>query len=101
MPDGTRLAARIWLPVDATADPVPGILELLPYRKNDGTALRDARNAPYFAGHGYVFLTVDVRGRGNSEGEFTPLVIAQIADALPEDQMKRIGKVRRLRKAIV
>jgi putative CocE/NonD family hydrolase len=28
----------------------------------------------YFAGHGYVFATVDVRGRGNSEGEFTPLL---------------------------
>jgi putative CocE/NonD family hydrolase len=28
----------------------------------------------YFAAHGYVFLTVDVRGRGNSEGEFTPLL---------------------------
>ena len=28
----------------------------------------------YFAGHGYVYLTIDVRGRGNSEGEFTPLL---------------------------
>jgi predicted acyl esterase len=26
----------------------------------------------YFAAHGYVLLTVDVRGRGNSEGDFTP-----------------------------
>jgi uncharacterized protein len=71
MPDGTRLAARIWLPVDAAADPVPGILELLPYRKNDGTTLRDARNAPYFAGHGYAVVRVDMRGTGNSEGVIT------------------------------
>lgn len=27
--DGTRLAARIWLPVDAEAQPVPAILEYL------------------------------------------------------------------------
>jgi predicted acyl esterase len=30
MPDGTQLAARIWLPVDAEADPVPAVLEYLP-----------------------------------------------------------------------
>jgi hypothetical protein len=28
----------------------------------------------YFASHGYPFLTVDVRGRGNSEGAFRPLI---------------------------
>ena len=41
MPDGTKLAARIWLPEDAEADPVPAILEYLPYRKRDGTVERD------------------------------------------------------------
>ncbi|MBO0829052.1 MAG: CocE/NonD family hydrolase [Streptosporangiales bacterium] len=76
MPDGTRLSARIWLPEDADADPVPGILELLPYRKSDGTVLRDATNAAWFAGHGYAVVRVDIRGTGNSEGlitdEYTP-----------------------------
>src|SRR5690606_12330064 len=67
-PDGTRLSARIWLPEDATTDPVPGILELLPYRKSDGTVLRDATNARWFAGHGYAVVRVDIRGTGNSEG---------------------------------
>ena len=33
--DGTRLAARMWLPVDAERKPVPAILEYLPYRKRD------------------------------------------------------------------
>ena len=33
MPDGTRLAARIWLPEDAQPAPVPAILDFLPYRK--------------------------------------------------------------------
>jgi putative CocE/NonD family hydrolase len=28
----------------------------------------------YFATHGYSFLTVDVRGRGNSEGKFRPMI---------------------------
>ncbi|WP_438270280.1 CocE/NonD family hydrolase [Rhizobium mongolense] len=32
VPDGVDLAARIWLPEDADEDPVPAILEYLPYR---------------------------------------------------------------------
>ena len=66
--DGCRLAARIWLPEDAKSDPVPAILEYLPYRKRDGTAVRDALTHPYFAGHGYAAIRVDMRGNGNSEG---------------------------------
>lgn len=68
MPDGTRLAARIWLPEDAEADPVPAILEYLPYRKRDGTVERDHLTHPYFAGHGYACVRVDMRGTGDSEG---------------------------------
>ncbi len=68
MPDGTRLAARIWLPEDAESDPVPAILEYLPYRKRDGTVERDALTHPYFAGHGYAGVRVDMRGTGDSEG---------------------------------
>ena len=68
MPDGTRLAARIWLPEDAGTDPVPAILEFLPYRKRDGTVERDALTHPYFAGHGYAGVRVDMRGSGDSEG---------------------------------
>jgi hypothetical protein len=48
--DGCRLAARIWLPADAEAQPVPAILEYLPYRKRDGTSQRDALTHPYVAG---------------------------------------------------
>ncbi|MEO0486925.1 MAG: CocE/NonD family hydrolase [Pseudomonadota bacterium] len=68
MPDGTRLAARIWLPADAEADPVPAILEYLPYRKRDGTVERDHLTHPYFAGHGYAGVRVDMRGTGDREG---------------------------------
>lgn len=68
MPDGTRLAARIWLPEDAESDPVPAVLEYLPYRKRDGTVERDHLTHPYFAGHGYAGVRVDMRGTGDSEG---------------------------------
>jgi len=35
--DGCRLSARVWMPENAAAAPVPAILEYLPYRKRDGT----------------------------------------------------------------
>lgn len=68
MPDGVRLAARIWLPADAEDQPVPAILEYIPYRKSDHTRPRDDLNHPYFAGHGYASVRVDIRGSGDSEG---------------------------------
>jgi uncharacterized protein len=69
--DGTRLAARIWLPDDAERNPVPAILEYLPYRKRDGTYDRDALTHPYLAGHGYAGVRVDIRGSGESDGLLT------------------------------
>ncbi len=68
LPDGARLAARVWLPADAAAAPVPALLEFLPYRKSDGTTVRDALRQPYYAGHGYAVLRVDLRGSGDSDG---------------------------------
>jgi uncharacterized protein len=77
MPDGIRLSGRIWLPEDAEEDPVPAILEYIPYRKDDATAARDAGIHPYFGGHGYASVRVDLRGSGDSEGiledEYLPL----------------------------
>jgi predicted acyl esterase len=69
--DGTRLGARIWLPDDAEDDPVPAILEYLPYRKTDGTVFRDAQRQPDLAGHGYAAVRVDMRGTGESDGVLT------------------------------
>jgi uncharacterized protein len=66
--DGTRLAARIWLPEDADRKPVPAVLEYLPYRKRTGTFERDALTHPYLAGHGYAAVRVDIRGSGESDG---------------------------------
>lgn len=66
--DGTRLAARLWLPADAEQKPVPCVLEYLPYRKRDGTRWRDEPMHRWFAGHGLAALRVDLRGTGESEG---------------------------------
>jgi uncharacterized protein len=66
--DGARLAARVWLPEDAEVDPVPAILEYIPYRKADWTWPRDAPIHPWFAGHGYASVRVDLRGSGDSDG---------------------------------
>ncbi|MFI9175406.1 CocE/NonD family hydrolase [Streptomyces lincolnensis] len=64
--DGTLLYARAWRPL--TNEPVPAILEYLPYRLTDWTAPRDWQRHPWYAGHGYASVRVDVRGHGNSEG---------------------------------
>jgi putative CocE/NonD family hydrolase len=68
MPDGTRLAARMWIPVKAEEEPVPTIFEYIPYRKRDFKRVRDEMNHKYFAGHGYACVRVDIRGSGESEG---------------------------------
>jgi hypothetical protein len=66
--DGTRLAARVWMPEDAEQAPVPAIIEYIPYRKRDFTRRRDEPMHHYFAGHGYAAVRVDVRGSGDSDG---------------------------------
>ncbi|WFM71322.1 CocE/NonD family hydrolase [Halomonas sp. CKK8] len=68
MKDGARLAARIWRPTDAESEPVPAILEYMPYRKRDFTRLRDEPLHRYFAGHGYACVRLDLRGSGDSDG---------------------------------
>jgi len=68
LPDGDRLAARLWLPEDAEDVPVPALIEYIPYRKRDITRDRDEINHPYLAGHGYACLRVDLRGSGDSDG---------------------------------
>ena len=67
--DGTRLAAKLWVPVGAGR--VPAILEYLPYRKHDGTRTRDNGLHAYLAGHGYACIRVDIRGSGESDGILT------------------------------
>lgn len=87
MSDGCRLAARIWLPEDAQSDPVPAILEYIPYRKGDATAARDTPMHSYFAGHGYAAVRVDMRGSGDSDG-----ILAD--EYLPQEQLDALEVLR-------
>ncbi|MFI6805455.1 CocE/NonD family hydrolase [Streptomyces luteogriseus] len=68
MSDGIRLSAHIWRPTSSDQEPVPAVLEYIPYRKRDLTAVRDSIHHPYLAGHGYACVRVDLRGTGDSEG---------------------------------
>jgi len=68
MDDGCRLAVRIWRPVNAHEVPVPAIVEMIPYRRRDASALQDASRHPYVAAHGYACVRVDIRGTGDSDG---------------------------------
>lgn len=74
MDDGVRLAATLWRPI--TAGMVPVVVELIPYRRRDGTVFRDVELHPWLAGHGIAYLRVDLRGSGDSDGiltdEYTP-----------------------------
>src|SRR5215813_14190114 len=76
MSDGVRLAAKLWLPEDAERHPVPAIIEYVPYRKREGTRIRDNSKHKYLARQGYACLRLDIRGSGDSEGiiidEYTP-----------------------------
>lgn len=66
--DGVRLNATVYKPRVQDA-PLPCVFTLTPYISQSYH-----ERGMYFAANGYVFLTVDVRGRGNSEGRFTPLL---------------------------
>ena len=84
--DGTRLAARAWLPVIPNGSVVPAILEAIPYRKSDITVVDDSVRHGYFAGHGYASIRLDLRGSGDSAGvlldEYHPQEQADICEVI-------------------
>jgi len=69
--DGIELNATLYLPKtpDGSSPKTPVIFTLTPYISDTYH-----ERAVYFASHGYAFALVDVRGRGNSGGEFEPFV---------------------------
>jgi uncharacterized protein len=69
MRDGIELATDLWQP-DGDGR-VHVVLGRTPYNKNNERAARFGR---LFAEHGFAFAMQDVRGRGDSDGEFTPYV---------------------------
>lgn len=66
--DGVHVNATVFRPA-GQKDALPVVFTLTPY-----TADTYHERAMYFARHGYVYALVDVRGRGNSEGEFEPFL---------------------------
>ncbi len=64
--DGVRLSYRLWQP--KSKQPLPTILEFIPYRKSDGTRGRDNPMHGYISAHGYNVIRVDMRGTGESDG---------------------------------
>ncbi|WP_306322773.1 MULTISPECIES: CocE/NonD family hydrolase [unclassified Streptomyces] len=84
--DGTRLAARVWLP-EGPVRPAPAILEYIPYRKNDGTADRDNSLHARFAASGYAAVRVDLRGSGDSDG----LMLDEYAQAELDDGVEVVA----------
>ncbi len=67
MRDGVKLHGNLYRPRD-TREKLPVIVAMTPYAA-------DAQHeyAAAFAKNGYVFIVVDVRGRGDSGGNFVPL----------------------------
>src|SRR6201995_4324812 len=66
--DGVRLNATVYKPHDQKVS-LPTVFIVTPYIA-DGIHKR----GNYFASHGFVFLSIDSRGRGSSEGVFDPFM---------------------------
>lgn len=66
MEDGVRLAATVYRP--DTLEPVPCLLEALPYRKDDVTASYAGEYERLRDEFGYAVCRLDLRGTGSSEG---------------------------------
>ncbi len=74
MRDGALLSADIYrpdVPASAPTSKFPVILIRTPYNKSTerGNHLQWGR---FFASHGYAYVAMDVRGRGDSDGIFVP-----------------------------
>jgi predicted acyl esterase len=85
--DGTKLKARIWLPLNASKEnPCPLVLEALPYGAANGTEARDWVNHTQLASKGIGVVRLDVRGTGESTGsmpdEYTARERADITEAM-------------------
>src|SRR3546814_13704812 len=74
MRDGVQLAAYVTVPADADGNaidtPLPVVLVQTSYNGAAGSVVSAIGGAdPYITAHGYVTVTVDVRGTGQSPGE--------------------------------
>ena len=83
MADGTRLAARLWLPDEL---PAAVVLEALPYRMDDLTSSYSAEYERLCREGSFAVARVDLRGTGSSEGiatdEYPPQEQADLAEVI-------------------
>ncbi len=70
--DGTVLRADVYRPV--SPGPYPALLQRTPYIKDFNPGLWVVIDPVKAAGAGFAVVIQDVRGRGRSDGEFTPFV---------------------------
>ena len=93
MPDGTKLAAYVTLPADASGNAAAGLFPTVlvqtsynggnaQYAASIGAAIGAAD--PYIVQHGYATVVVDVRGTGQSQGAW---------DAFGADEQSDYGHV--------
>lgn len=84
--DGVRLAAYVTLPADADGNPVtmplPTVLVQTSYNGGSAGQFVNAIGGadPYIVEHGYATVVVDVRGTGQSEGEWESFGDTEQAD---------------------
>jgi uncharacterized protein len=83
MPDGTRLAARLFLPREL---PAAVLLEALPYRMDDLTASYASEYERLRDEGGFAVCRLDLRGTGSSEGlaldEYHPQEQSDLCEAI-------------------
>jgi predicted acyl esterase len=81
--DGTRLAARLWVPEHV---PAATVLEALPYRMDDLTSSYVGEYERLCEEGGLAVARVDLRGTGSSEGlatdEYAPQEQADLAEVI-------------------
>ena len=66
MRDGIRLAADLYRPDPDPGEPLPIVMEYIPYRKDE--VAPGAHFYEYLPQHGYIVARVDIRGTGGSQG---------------------------------
>ena len=67
MRDGATLAADVYR--SSAPGRYPVVLTRTPYNKTGAALLKEARA---FVARGFIYVAIDVRGRGDSEGEWRP-----------------------------
>jgi predicted acyl esterase len=81
--DGTRLAARLWVPEET---PAPVVLEALPYRMDDLTSSYSSEYERLCREGSLAVARVDLRGTGSSGGialdEYPPQEQADLAEVI-------------------